>query len=539
MTAILLLSAFLILIPLLLGTGFCKIMKQRICNNGLRMISGLMILMTVFEGLCLFAIKLNLSLHQLSMLFLMTICVLLMLTLFIIRKELSVVTLSVRKSISYGTDKLILTAIVILILICLFVYLPSNASDTISETVRTTLFTNTLYQFNPLTGQSMENGMYPICQVCTTPLFDACVIMLTGTDIDMYLNVVFPAFTILGSLLVMWLWAKMTAKPRIYMIVYTLLVLFSLNKSGTFAYELLHQGHLGNIFVIAVILPFICYLIYMGRKVNSPITSILYVILIMAVLAMNINITSVKHVLLFTDTYTRAITIAVLLIAAVYFLHTERFARKQNILWYILLSIIVLITGFYYPVMAFVLADVLERLEAGMRRNMLLIAVAGFIVLSGSIFLYTQGDARIKTDSDQTEAIEDVINIVEDFKTEQNLESITLAAPREILATVRKKNASILLPYGRDYWNADVNLEIGDIYNDVAYCLYAGLVEMEDTITQESAMDEQTEQLLTRIAGTAKDLNCEILVTTSDLLSLESWCLLTKTDGYSVYIVVK
>ena len=106
-----------------------------------------------------------------------------------------------------------------------------------------------------------------------------------------------------------------------------------------------------------------------------------------------------------------------------------------------------------------------------------------------------------------------------------------IAPPGGVTELARKIDGNILLPYGKDYWIPGVNEEIGDIYDDEAYALYANMVEMESGDIDEDGM--------LRIATFASDTGCDILITTEELPESAFYEQIQKIDRYIVYSVIK
>ena len=72
--------------------------------------------------------------------------------------------------------------------------------------------------------------------------------------------------------------------------------------------------------------------------------------------------------------------------------------------------------------------------------------------------------AEVKTDWQQTAAAEKVVTAIAEAETE---ETITLWAPKEVMASARVYAPGIKLPYGRDLWDASLGAYTYDTYTQV------------------------------------------------------------------------
>lgn len=138
--------------------------------------------------------------------------------------------------------------------------------DITLETVKTTVATNTMFQYHPLTGNMMEAGLIQSKKIITLPLLYSAVVDFFRMDAMTFLYVVVGAGTYIASVFSASLvYKKMTAVNRkklyIFMFIYNLLVLSGDYHHVTLCSHLLYQGYLGETICFAVILPYLLYVV--------------------------------------------------------------------------------------------------------------------------------------------------------------------------------------------------------------------------------------------------------------------------------------
>ena len=535
MSTMIMAAAFLV-IPALLGTAFCRLAEGVsgkdagngtgiYRSNGFAVCTGLMLMMAATELLLVFGIKQDRTLEEITRWFLLLCCGITLAAFVLSVKRIGWMFDAMRKVWEPGPYKFLLLMMLVLLFASVVVYAPWNRTDTVQETVHTTLVTGTLYQYNPLTGMEMGNGMYPVCQVMTAPLFDAVLIGIAGQDVAAAMEYVLPCLLLLLHLMVMWLHAQDSVCPGRYMVLYCLVLLFSGNRLGNYGFAMLHQGHLGNTMVIGVILPFALYLILHCRERMRWYCRLLLWGAVGLALVMNTNLTTMADLLILRNRASAAITLAVIILCGLYLLHHDFFGEKRNILRFGAAVLVMGIIGGYPFFAAWAGTELIEH--AG-RRGRVGAGLGLVIVLAGGVFLPARSDAVRR--SRGTTGEEQVIACVSAYAGEHG-GRVKMAAPGGVTELARKTDGNILLPYGKDYWIPGVNEEIGDIYDDEAYALYANMVEMESGDIDEDGM--------LRIATFASDTGCDILITTEELPESAFYEQIQKIDRYIVYSVIK
>ena len=160
----------------------------------------------------------------------------------------------------------ILTLAVIL-LCCVRIWMEpaDTAGDFTLETIRTTLETDSIYQYNSLTGQRIEEGMPIRQQLLTLPFFLAFLSKWLSMDATLLVYRFFPCFVLLLSLLVYGRWGaflfpRQRQKQSGFLFVISFMILAGDYARLAPAAILLHQGFTGNAVCVGVILPFTIYL---------------------------------------------------------------------------------------------------------------------------------------------------------------------------------------------------------------------------------------------------------------------------------------
>ena len=174
--------------------------------------------------------------------------------------------------------------------------------DSVLETVLTTIQTDSLFKYHPLTGGIMEAGMISSKKIVTLPLFYACITWATGMDEAVFLYLVMGVMVLLCSYFATTLlFAKVSMPTKgklfFYWLIYTLLLLSGDYHTDTLAYRLLYRGYEGTTICFGVILPYLLYLIVSWYKLESGeetvmlATRIMYILKMMLGFAVSVVIT--------------------------------------------------------------------------------------------------------------------------------------------------------------------------------------------------------------------------------------------------------
>lgn len=158
-----------------------------------------------------------------------------------------------------------LTLMVIVICILrIIMEIPDVTGDFTLETIRTTLYTDSIYQYDSLTGKLLEEGMPIRQQILTMPFFLAFLSEFFEVPITDVLYKVVPCYVLLISVLVYsryagTLFVKKKENQMIFVFVISFMLLVGDYARMTPAALMLHQGFTGYALCAGVIIPFAVY----------------------------------------------------------------------------------------------------------------------------------------------------------------------------------------------------------------------------------------------------------------------------------------
>lgn len=141
---------------------------------------------------------------------------------------------------------------------------PDVTGDFTLETIRTTLQTDSIYQYNSFTGQVLEEGMPIRQQILTMPFFQTFLSRLSGIDISLLLYKIFPCYVLLLTILTYSrfagaLFPGQNKHQMIFMFIISFMLLVGDYARMAPAALILHQGFTGNAMCASVIIPFAVY----------------------------------------------------------------------------------------------------------------------------------------------------------------------------------------------------------------------------------------------------------------------------------------
>jgi len=146
--------------------------------------------------------------------------------------------------------------------------------DIVLETVNTTLKTETMFEYHPLTGMMMDGGMITSKKIVTLPLFYAALSWVLGLETKILLYLIVNIMVLICSYYASGLlFSKMTMVTRtkmyVYWTIYGLLLLAGDYHDTTLAYRLLYQGYEGITICFGVLMPYLLYVILSWYKKES------------------------------------------------------------------------------------------------------------------------------------------------------------------------------------------------------------------------------------------------------------------------------
>ncbi len=259
------------IVPFLLGTMIDLMIKGKRKSLPATYVTGFFLLLLIFEGAAIFAMKLDLSFSMLANLF----SILLVLTsaaMLFLCKRLHVNSFNWKNILIRRKTDIIFLSIFVLLLFALqlgvsFYFSPIVQEDNTMEIVQTTLTTNGIYLYNSMTGQLSVNGIAMQGKFMALPLFYAYVCHVFHMDPGFLLYRIVPVWILILSYLVyahlaQQMFRTEEGKPdsfavTVFLLLYSALLLFGDFLFTTISYRIFHCAWTGETVVVAISLPFI------------------------------------------------------------------------------------------------------------------------------------------------------------------------------------------------------------------------------------------------------------------------------------------
>ena len=151
--------------------------------------------------------------------------------------------------------------------------------DMMLESVKTTVTTQTMFEYHPLTGCLMEAGMINSKKIVTLPLFYSSFVSSTGIDAQIFLNAVVGAMVLLAAMFsaaLVYMRVSSVNRRKLFLFwsVYGLLILSGDYHLTTLSYRIMRQGYLGETICFAVILPYLLYVLISWYQAESGETKL-------------------------------------------------------------------------------------------------------------------------------------------------------------------------------------------------------------------------------------------------------------------------
>lgn len=388
-------------------------------------------------------------------------------------------------------------------LACYFLYIPDTGSDTMAETISVTTLTDTIFRYNPVTGQLLRYGMYPLYKFASLPLLYSALCYLCGLPLGHFLYYAVPLWVLLMNYALLWecgrlFFGEQKEKRRMFFIFMALLTIMGDAETSSYAYTLLHGGWKGTAMAAAVVVPFgVCigyYLFVEKERIYGGIGAAL----VLCGLLFTKPLFSPDS-FAYTDGDTgRQWGLLLLSVLALYLVRekTGKQWRKQEVFFLAVCLLLGLISGNALVVLGAAYAGtciwgVAQEWQKG---RTVLAGFVIFICMTGTLLPFQAELLKKWHVSQSDEEIQDKITALAD-----NYEGrVMLAAPASVMEQARIRNEKITLPYGKDLWYSGCNREIADVYTEEELILYEQMkidYEQPDTI-----------------AAIAAELKCNILV---------------------------
>lgn len=279
---ILLCVCFLVIVPYLMGLLLNYIMRERNIGQIETYLSGFLFLF-LCQGLLFFAgILGNVSFQLISMIqtvfYGVGVCLLLLLK----RKSIAKVFKRGRnaenlasknpKVMNAATTSEKVTFLVLLTVLLGTVYRilqirSFSIADTVLETIQTTLTTDSMYRYHPLTGKLMELGMITSKKWITLPLWYGYLANIFKLEPALLIYALVPIVILLLSCfaygrLAYLLFEQNKLKTMQFVTVYLLLILSGDYLTTTFGYHQLFLGYSGETIIASVMVPYVLTVLY-------------------------------------------------------------------------------------------------------------------------------------------------------------------------------------------------------------------------------------------------------------------------------------
>jgi hypothetical protein len=281
---------FLAVVPFLLGQLVTKIYGEKEKGNIYRYIVGMCSLICVFEIVCVGAIKMEISFTKTLFLFLFIIILLSILGLIsFIRTLISTPIVPFLQSFFHDFSWRAFPIILLFLLQCLnYVWMnPYIGNDITKEIINTTIATDTMYQYHPLTGKLFEIGMTPVGKLYILPLFYSGLSKVFCVDASTLLYLILPIWVLLMGYFVMFLWGRLLFNKKnqkhiqsYFLMVYGVLSLFGGFYLTSEFYWLSHSAWRGETIIATIIIPFILYLL-----INKVLGKTRYLVVLLTLFA--------------------------------------------------------------------------------------------------------------------------------------------------------------------------------------------------------------------------------------------------------------
>lgn len=422
-----------------------------------------------------------------------------------------------------------------------FLFVPETGSDTMAETIGVTLMSDTVFQYNPVTGRILEYGMYPIYKLASLPLFYSCLCRLCGMPLGTFLYYGIPFWMILINLGVMSVWSRLLIgesvgeyreKRRLFLIFVSLLIVMGDGEKTSFAWLLLHSGWRGAAAAAAFVIPFGIYIACAMLQKKEWLYGGMGIFLSLCGFVFTRPLYPPESFAFVGQDTGRQWGMLLLAVIGLYLARekTKKKWRLQEAVFLGMCLMFSLISGGSFAFLGIGYAMTCLW-GIGEERKMGTGLFAGFFIaicMAGTVLPF-HGDALKKWHVPEADLeIQDKITQIAG-----NYEgAVMLVAPEHVMEQARLKNDNVVLPYGKDLWYGYTwygkkvcNREIADVYTEKECMLYE---QMKVDYKQPDTM-----------AALAADTDCRILVL-REAMSKEAetqygWHMADRTEGYAIY----
>lgn len=414
-----------------------------------------------------------------------------------------------------------------------FLYVPDTGMDTMTETIATTALTDAVFVHDPVTGQRLANGMFPLYKLVSQPLLYGSIHRLSGMGLAGFLYLAVPIWLLAVNFAVLRAWAGMLLggqkeKRNLFLIFASLLIVMGDGNTASYAYCLLHNGWRGMA-VAAVLLLMGGYILYEMLVKKEWLYGVMGLLLTLAALAAACPLLPPDITRLSVgDRQWGMLLLSILGLYLVRERTKKRWRRQEAVLLGICL-----LSGIFpdspFPVLgtAFALTVMWGVADEWKRGVVMFAGLMIMICMTGSVLPFRADIPKWRYIPEGSRAIQDKITeLAETYDRE-----VMLAAPEDVMEKARLADARIVLPYGKDLWHEGCNREVRSFYpyGEEALILHE---QMKNDYNQPDT-----------VAALAMGLDCDILVLrermSTDAMRQYGWQETEAVPGYAVYLAAE
>ncbi len=529
-------------LPTLLGLPFIRLKKEKDANDASEAyMLGLLFLFLLGEASACAVIPLDSGSDDYRRLMgaLSGICCLISALLcrkLLLRLPASLKRLAARRPVAKeNTFRQRLELIMLLLLFALqlagyFLYVPDVGGDTTVETVLATTTTETVFQYNPVTGLPLVYGMYPIYKLASLPLLYSALQRLCGLPVQTLMYYALPLWLLCVHFMLLGAWGrelfgKQTEKRRLFLIFAGLMLVVGDGKQGTFAYGLLHGGFKGPVLAAALIVSFGFYMLCRLILKREWLYGMAGMALAVCGFLFTVPLFLPDGLAVGVGDMDRQWGMLLLSIVVLYIIR-EKIKRKWKVQEILFLAVcllagmladsaLTLLGTAYTGVCIWGVAEEWKKGNAMLAGLLILICMAGTVLPFQSEALkkwhISQGDKEIQ---------DKIAALAENYEG-----SVTLLAPDAVMETAKLGSGKIVLPYGKDLWYENCNREIAEVYT-----------AEELTLFEQRKIDYKQPDT---IAAMAAEMRCDVLVLrermSEEAALLYGWREMSGATGYALY----
>lgn len=412
----------------------------------------------------------------------------------------------------------------------LFLYVPDAGSSTMVETISVTSSTDTVFGYNPVTGQALEYGMYPIYKLACLPLIYSTLYMVCGLSMEAFAYYAIPVWVLFLFAAVLFLAGETffdgnKEKKQMFLVLVGMMLITGDGEKNTLAYGLLHGGFRGETMAAAVVIPFGAYMIYRFFVKKDRLYGAVGTLLALSGILVTRPLFLPDSFAFVAEDTGREWMLLAIAIFALYLARerTKKKWKKQEVIWLGCCLFLGVITGGVFSMAGVAYAGACLYGVAEERKKALpfIIGVLLMICMAGTV-LPLRGACVKNADVPQGDVeIQDRISeLAQSYEQE-----VVLVAPENVMEKARLQNDRIVLPYGKNLWRENCNREIADVYTDKELLLFE---QMKTDYMQPDT-----------IAAMAAEMHCNILVMrecmSEEMLIRGGWKEAEEVTGYAVY----